>query len=127
VKFKDVNCNSLDKMGLGAIKYHVHPLHVLAVHLAFVTKPGASWIALSYSPGRFQFLEPGLGENLDEALPPGLLKQGFPDTSALWKLEGMAEVEGGEELADQGRLVHRPKIVHYLFTLRRTDVGLSWN
>ncbi|KAF3043489.1 hypothetical protein E8E12_009632 [Didymella heteroderae] len=35
----------------------VHPLHLMAIHLALVTKPGAKWIALSYTAERYPFLE----------------------------------------------------------------------
>ncbi|KAF2828483.1 hypothetical protein CC86DRAFT_380416 [Ophiobolus disseminans] len=53
----------------------VHPLHILAVHLALVSKPRAWWIALSYSGDRFPFVD-GLYSSRPH-LP------GFPDTGTL--------------------------------------------
>ncbi|OAG12898.1 uncharacterized protein CC84DRAFT_165521 [Paraphaeosphaeria sporulosa] len=35
----------------------LHPLHIMAVHLALVTKPGGRWISLSYSMNRYPFLQ----------------------------------------------------------------------
>lgn len=34
----------------------IHPLHILAIHMALLTKPGARWISLSYSEDRYPFL-----------------------------------------------------------------------
>lgn len=34
----------------------LHPLHIMAVNLALVTKPGGRWITLSYSMDRYPFL-----------------------------------------------------------------------
>jgi hypothetical protein len=63
----------------------VHPLHIIAIHLALVTRPGARWIALSYSNDRFPFVD-GLYSSRPN-LP------GFPDTGTLWKLLDNSEVE----------------------------------
>jgi EEF1A lysine methyltransferase 4 len=34
----------------------IHPVHILAVHLALLAKPKARWVSLSYSEDRFPFL-----------------------------------------------------------------------
>jgi hypothetical protein len=93
----------------------VHPIHILAIHLALVAKPKARWIALSYSNERFPFLDRTLDEGtapssmaelaselastelggfdseLDDDLddiPQDMIDKGLPDPKALWKLVG---------------------------------------
>ncbi|ORY13708.1 hypothetical protein BCR34DRAFT_255451 [Clohesyomyces aquaticus] len=133
----------------------IHPVHMLALHLALVTKPGGKWISLSYSSDRFPFLpghvpgrfesdpspskspastsvtsteeedfEDGLDDNLDE-ISQQVLDQGFPHPGGLWRLEGKYEIEVPEphNLVNGGE-VHRPKILHWVYILARTDVEL---
>lgn len=99
----------------------IHPLHVLAVHLALVTKPGARWIAFSYSEDRFPFVD-GLYSSRPH-LP------GFPDTGTLWKLVDKQEIGGqGEPQAyvnAAGTIAHQPKVVHWVYVLQRTRVPLQ--
>ena len=93
----------------------VHPVHILAIHLALVAKPKARWIALSYSNERFPFLERTLDEGtapssmaklaselasaeldgfdseLDDDLdniPQDMINKGLPDPNTLWRLVG---------------------------------------
>jgi hypothetical protein len=93
----------------------VHPIHVLAIHLAVVAKAKARWIALSYSNERFPFLDRTLDEGtasssmaelaselasaeldgfdgeLDDDLddiPQDMIDSGLPDPNTLWKLVG---------------------------------------
>ncbi|KAH7414087.1 hypothetical protein DE146DRAFT_16733 [Phaeosphaeria sp. MPI-PUGE-AT-0046c] len=98
----------------------IHPLHVLAVHLALVTKPGARWIALSYSSDRFPFVD-GLYSSRPH-LP------GFPDTGTLWKLVEKQEMGGQSEpqtyVNATGTLAYQPKVVHWVYVLKRTEVPL---
>ncbi|KAF2032562.1 hypothetical protein EK21DRAFT_109947 [Setomelanomma holmii] len=98
----------------------VHPLHVLAVHLALVTKPGAWWIALSYSEDRFPFVD-GLYSSR-----PHLA--GFPDTGLLWKLRDKRAVESSKEKVPSSTedmtITHRPKIFNWVYVLERTNVPL---
>jgi len=88
----------------------VHPLHILAIHLAAVVKPKARWIALSYSQDRYPFLNrsttegtastsavdsaiaelDGFADELDDDLdniPREMVESGFPDPSILWTLK----------------------------------------
>lgn len=98
----------------------IHPLHVLAVHLALMAKPGARWIALSYSEDRFPFAD-GLYSSR-----PHL--SGFPDTGLLWKLVYKQEIGGQEEpkthVNAAGTVTHQPKVVHWVYVLQRTEVPL---
>jgi hypothetical protein len=107
----------------------IHPLHVMAVHLALVTKPGARWIALSYSDDRFPFVN-GLYTSRPHF-------PGFPDTSKLWKLldkrvvESDSEREGSEDSSSSGssgngenQITYRPKIFNWVYVLERTEVSL---
>jgi hypothetical protein len=98
----------------------IHPLHVMAVHLALATKPGALWIALSYSNDRFPFVD-GLYSSRPHI-------SGFPDTGTLWKLLDKREVENTEQQSatanDVNTIIHRPKVSHWVYILQRTDVPL---
>ncbi|KAF2691069.1 hypothetical protein K458DRAFT_438773 [Lentithecium fluviatile CBS 122367] len=86
----------------------IHPLHVLAIHLALVTKPKARWVSLSYSNDRYP---------------------GFPDPSLFWKLVGKYDIEPpppAEPPNDNNgtTTVHRPKVFHWIYVMERTDVNL---
>jgi hypothetical protein len=99
----------------------VHPLHVLAVHLALVTKPGARWIAVSYSEDRFPFVD-GLYSSRPHI-------DGFPDTGSLWKLVDKHEMEGGRAqettyTSPAGTIAHQPKVSHWVYIMQRTEVPL---
>ncbi|KAF2622189.1 hypothetical protein BU25DRAFT_495295 [Macroventuria anomochaeta] len=58
----------------------VHPLELMAVHLALVTKPGARWLSLSYTSERYTFLE-GEPTKTEE---DGTGNTGIPDPRLLW-------------------------------------------
>lgn len=107
----------------------LHPLHVMAVHLAYVTKPGARWIALSYSNDRFPFVD-GLYSSRPHFL-------GFPDTGTLWKLleehavKSDSEREGSDDSSSSGSsgnsengIAYRPKIFNWVYVLERTEVPM---
>ncbi|KAF2638004.1 hypothetical protein P280DRAFT_471656 [Massarina eburnea CBS 473.64] len=132
----------------------IHPLHILAVHLAYVAKPGARWIACSYSMDRFPFLRtdepeciPGVSvsaadksqneagdEHLEDDMelqadlddiPCSIINGGFPDPSTLWQLYGKYEIEPpSAQTSDDHGIVHRPRILHWVYILERTDVQL---
>jgi hypothetical protein len=107
--------------------YYIHPVTLLAVHLAALAIPSARWVCLSYSSGRFPFLLPSDATSDPEAegnVPRELLEQGFPDPAALWRLERQEEVEATEE-DDGGKVVHRPRVVHWVYVLERTEVSVS--
>jgi hypothetical protein len=48
----------------------LHPLHVMAVHLALVTKPRGRWISLSYSMDRYPFLQLPASESANGSSQP---------------------------------------------------------
>lgn len=138
----------------------IHPLHILAIHLALLAKPGARWISLSYSEDRFPFLYPPIhaldqpntttaaegppGEaspkvssdqeeasesddefdDLDD-IPQEFIDSGLPDPSKLWELEAKYEIEVPPPPAPHtNEVVHRPKVLHWVYVLQRTDVGV---
>lgn len=94
----------------------VHPLHVVAVHLALVTKPGAKWISLSYSSERYSLLE---------GKANGTTNTGVPDPRLLWTVVGKHHMEAKEQ-EDGGAsgLTHRPKVYHWVYILQRTSAPL---
>jgi hypothetical protein len=98
----------------------IHPVHIMAVHLALATKPGACWIALSYSDDRFPFVD-GLYSSRPH-IP------GFPDTGTLWKLVDKQEIESSEQqtasVRDDGTVTYKPKVFHSVYVMRRTEVPL---
>lgn len=116
-------------------QFDIHPLHVLAVHLAALTTPRTGkWIAISYSDDRFPFLPPYPRSASHGFLPEDAIKAGFPHPNQLWRLETKEkiepEAEKEETLAQRRKrlkegLVHRPKVAHWLYVLQRTDVVVT--
>jgi hypothetical protein len=100
---------------------YVLPLQVLAINLAYICKPGATWIVVSYSKKRFDVLCTDLTDNDKEFVDPALYEQGFPDVKKLWRIENSTIIETAEKHRKNGSVVHRPKAEHYMFILRRTD------
>ena len=109
----------------------VHPLHLLAVHLAAVTKPRTGkWIVISYSEDRFPFVPPYPRSVSHGLLEESVVRAGFTHPSQLWTLEVKESVKGrtedDETLAERKKrlstgVVHRPETPHWLYVLRRTD------
>lgn len=115
----DVDLNVASTLDSDQPVQSIHPLHILAVHLALITIPGGRWIALSYSNDRFPFVD-GLYSSR-----PHLV--GFPDTGTLWKLIEKREVESTDESPREGNetsVTHRPKILNGVYILERTTVPL---
>jgi hypothetical protein len=133
----------------------IHPLHILAIHLALLAKAQARWISLSYSEDRYPFLhqpiptfnkpsttspitppeapaeqedEDGFDDDLDDDLddiPREIIDNGLPEPSTLWELEAKYEIEVPSPPAPSGsEVIHRPKVPHWVYVLRRTDVGV---
>lgn len=109
----------------------IHPLHVLAIHLAALTTPGSGkWIAISYSEERFPFLPPYPRSASHGFLPETAIKAGFPHPNQLWTLQTKEKIEpdAQEETLAQRRkrlkegIAHRPKVAHWLYVLERTNV-----
>lgn len=99
----------------------IHPVCLLAIHLAALTKPGGMWIALSYSETRFDCLYSleGGDDKYHELKRDGTV----PDPAILWSIFKKQEMISQLESSDGS--VHRPRISHWLYMLRRTDYGVA--
>lgn len=108
--------------------FKVNPLHLLAVHLASVTRPGTGrWCVLSYSDDRYPFLRSPTKASEDADIDPHLLDNGFPDPRKLWRLECRREIvpqRQPEAPANGDFVVHRPATTHWLYVLARTETKL---
>lgn len=100
----------------------LHPLHLMAVHLALVTKPAGRWISLSYSEDRYPFV------NVFEKIPQDVIDNGFPDPGLLWKVVSKHELEAPEQQPPNENngnpVTHRPRTSHWVYVLERTDVPI---
>lgn len=103
----------------------VHPLHLLAVHLAYLTSPGGRWIALSYSGSRFPYWPPYPGSVDEGLLQQEIVDGGFVHPGRLWRLESQEMLQAPRSETDGDHVVHRPKIVYYLYVMARTNVALE--
>ncbi|KAH8727572.1 hypothetical protein GQ44DRAFT_824892 [Phaeosphaeriaceae sp. PMI808] len=116
----DIGLEEAVSSGLQQSSELIHPLHVMAVHLALVTKPGALWIALSYSNDRFPFVN-GLYSSRPHI-------HGFPDTGKLWKLQDKREVESVDPptltKAQDNKVTHKPRVFNWVYILERTEIPL---
>lgn len=95
-----------------------HPVALLSIHLAAVTKAGGTWVAFSYSTTRFDCLYEDNNGDFRKARQDKLV----PNPALLWRMEMKQEV-----VVQQGHFrdgVHRPQISHWLYILRRTNVKL---
>ena len=104
----------------------IHPLNVLAVHLAALSEPGVGrWIAVSYTDTRFPFLPPYPSSPSDGLLGPEILDAGFPDPRRLWTLESETQVAAPSEGCPESETgVHRPAVFHWVYVLARTDLHI---
>lgn len=99
----------------------VHPLYVLAVHLAFLAAPGCRWLVFSYSGDRFVFWDGDAEKKMGVVLP-----EGFAHPGRLWKLVRREAIEKKEEKKeDVLPAVHRPPEMHHLYVLERTTAALN--
>ncbi|KAI7532532.1 hypothetical protein KC316_g16966, partial [Hortaea werneckii] len=110
----------------------VHPLHLLAVHLAALTEPGKGrWVVVSYNEDRFPFFSPFVATHAEGALREDILEAGFPDPKRLWTLVEKRQVKVPPPSPDGGmvtharRVVHTPDVFHWVYVLARTDVELT--
>lgn len=103
----------------------IHPLHLLANHLARLTPTHGRWIVISYSSQRFPFLDP-LPASLQDGLfdPIHEAKGSMVDPAKLWVLENKQEMQVESVEAIETKNVFRPKEVNWLYILRRTDVAV---
>jgi hypothetical protein len=113
--------DGLVKAGLKSVI--IHPLPLLAVHLAYVAKPGAKWISISYSTERFWFLD----ENEAMIGKDDITDTGVPDPRLLWSVVRTHQIEAKEEDDGSGRITHKPKVYHCVYVLQRTYTPLYSN
>lgn len=97
-------------------------VQVLAVHLALLAAPKATWIAYSYSSTRFWFLDPNRQER-DNINAPLALHSGLPDPRDLWTMTEHREIirpygTTGETTSGQAG------DTHFIYIMQRTDVAL---
>ncbi|CAD0018216.1 unnamed protein product [Aureobasidium pullulans] len=88
----------------------IYPPHILAIHLAYLARPGCRWVVLSYSSSRFSDWE-------GEEMP-----QGLPQPGELWRLVKHEKIIQPTDVEDK---VHRPPETHHLYVLERTGVELK--
>jgi EEF1A lysine methyltransferase 4 len=100
---------------------YIHPVCLLAIHLAALTKPGGTWIVYSYSETRFDCLgnDEGGDENFYESKKLGAV----PDPALLWVMTMKQEIISQAESMEGN--VYRPKIAHWQYILRRTDRAIT--
>ncbi|CAI6248958.1 unnamed protein product [Periconia digitata] len=87
--------------GVKQTQRSVHPLHLVAIHLALVTKPGGRWISLSYSDNRYPFLdESGLENSISDPMPT----QNSKDMTSRRIVDDRTLAAAGNELPNPSRL-----------------------
>ncbi|KAK7970055.1 hypothetical protein PG988_009128 [Apiospora saccharicola] len=98
------NDNKSDDDGTAATTARVHPMYLLALHMAVLTPPRTGrWCAISYSDDRFS---------------------GFPDPRRFWRVERKERVTVAPPAAatgSGGHVVHQPEIAYWLYVLGRTE------
>jgi EEF1A lysine methyltransferase 4 len=95
------------------------PLLVMSVNLAFLAKPGARWIVVSYSNDRFPFLGPSSA--LNESYKP------LMDPRLLWRITMKQSFEPKDSVSTDtpaSAYAHTPQVCHWIYVLERTDVPL---
>lgn len=112
----------------------VHPLHLIAVQLAAVARPGVTrWVCVSYSEDRFPFLSTTWDSDPQATSPVSMLdrnalEKGLPDPSTLWRIERKEAIRRPRQQQHKdhghGHAVHRPDVAHWLYVLVRTEVRL---
>ncbi len=103
----------------------VHPLHLLAVHLAYLTPCGGFWIALSYSDHRFPYWPP-YPKTADEGLLlQDIVEAGFMHPGSLWRLQSHDTLDAPEVERKGDHVVHGPRITYNLYVMVRTDVAID--
>jgi EEF1A lysine methyltransferase 4 len=109
-------------------KARVHPLNLLAVHLAALVAPGTGrWLAVSYTNDRFPFFPAGAKTEADGLLTEETLAAGLPDPARLWNLHQKWRVKAAHEenIDSDTSTVHRPEVWHWIYVLARTDVEVD--
>lgn len=113
----------------GPVQMSMHPVDLLALHLATVTACGGRWIVISYSADRFPFLEDKDDQGREREGSAALQDESSVGPGRFWELDRKApitvpETEEAVVGGTPGQTVHRPEIYHWLYVLVRTDVPL---
>ena len=101
----------------------LHPVFLLAINLAALTKPGGTWFAFSYSESRFDCLYGDVDTDEDENRDALKKKGGIPDPAILWSVVKKEEMVAQAEGIHEG--IYRPRIAHWMYILKRTDYAIS--
>ncbi|QDS77531.1 hypothetical protein FKW77_000877 [Venturia effusa] len=108
-------------------EYSIHPINLLAIHLALVVSAGARWLALSFSKDRWPFFPdddcPDVERQAQQALPKNLLDAGFPDPAKLWRMIKKENIS--KKTADDHAKVPTSGLQHWIYVLERTEVKLE--
>lgn len=106
----------------------IHPLYLLAIHLAFLVPVGAQWLVWSYSNDRFPFLAPTTQTAEDAYWERALEQAGLVHPRRLWIPKEKRAIETCENTTDEAgsHQVHRPAVNHYMYLLIRTDLTLEY-
>lgn len=104
--------NYAPEMPVKIIKAPVYSSLMVALNLATITRPGAAWVMLSYSGTRFD----AFTARINTTTPRSLEEL----ASRLWRLEVRRELEAEQKTGESSG----PKVYHWLYLLRRTDVLL---
>ncbi|KAH8653632.1 hypothetical protein BX600DRAFT_83140 [Xylariales sp. PMI_506] len=110
------------EMSAKVLKQPIYSSLVVALNLATICRPGAAWVMLSYSGTRFD----AFTARVKEGTPSSLEEL----ASRLWRLEVRRELEaeekqdggGGGEGETSDGAANGPKVYHWVYLLRRTDV-----
>jgi hypothetical protein len=117
IKESSKKCNGPNQIQM---KARVHPLYILAVHLAFLAAHGCRWVVLSYSNARFSFWDEKAEREMGFELPGG-----FIHPASLWRLIKHEKIEKSVETEETKPTVHRPPETLHMYILERTQVELN--
>ena len=99
----------------------IHPLNLLAVHLATLSVPKTGrWILISFSEDRLPFLPLVQGTEVDDALDNSAVEGDVPDPAALWTLEKKWSVEAPPDIELTEPAAYKPSTVRWIYVLLRT-------
>ncbi|KAK6530440.1 hypothetical protein TWF694_003792 [Orbilia ellipsospora] len=96
----------------------VHPMAVLLNNLAYLAKPNAKWLVLSYSSSRFAFMSL---KNSEASVIESIEGLEFTDPRLFWRIANVETIDAPEE-HQSSHVVGRPAIKLYLYILERTSV-----
>lgn len=91
----------------------VEPVHLLALNLAPIVRPGGVWVILSYSSSRASFLEGHVRKTIQDEESSSL------DPGDYWSLEEHSTVDAPTGQSKEG--VFAPPVQHHVYVLRRSS------